>query len=51
MFKMTQEIESKKRNINVEVEEELYFKLREEASKNQLEFHDWIRLIYQKEVE
>ena len=39
-----------KRNLNVEIDEDLYFKLREKAAKDNMEFHAFIRNIYQKEM-
>jgi len=44
-------MEQIKRNINVEVDEDLYFKLREKAVKRKVDFHNYIRMVYQKEVE
>ena len=46
IFKM----EPPKRNINVEVDEDLYFELRRKALDKKVDFHNYIRMIFQKEV-
>lgn len=38
------------RNINVEVEENLYFDLKAEANKRHVEFHDYVRLLFQEAI-
>jgi len=40
--------ETKKRYINVEVTEELHWKLLNNAMKKRLGFHDYIRSLYQE---
>lgn len=44
------ESDKETRNINVEVEFGLYIELRKMALDRKLEFHDFIRLLFQKEV-
>jgi len=39
-----------KRNINVEVDKELYFALKKKALESNMDFHDYIRMIFQKKV-
>ena len=43
--------DDKKRNINVEVDEDLWYALRAKAAEMRVEFHYYIRLLLQKEVE
>jgi len=41
-------MKNKTRNINVTIDEDTYWKLKENANKRKLDFHDYIRLIYQE---
>ncbi len=43
--------DKQKRNINVEVDEDLYFELRKKAFDKKVDFHNYIRMVFQKEVD